>query len=115
VRQVLFNLLSNAIGFSEAGQTVMLAAMRRGDEIVFKISDHGRGIPPEVMDRVFTPFETYTGGTRHRGVGLGLSIVRAMVELHGGRVLIDSALNEGTTVTCIFPASGAIVSISQVA
>ena len=82
VRQVLFNLLSNAIGFSEAGQTVTLAAMRRGEEIVFKVSDRGRGIPPEVIDRVFERFETFTDGSRHRGVGLGLSIVRALVELH---------------------------------
>ncbi|MGD0721339.1 MAG: ATP-binding protein [Roseiarcus sp.] len=107
VRQILFNLLSNAIGFSAPGQTVTLAAMRRGEEIVFKVSDRGRGIPPEVLDRVFERFETHTGGSRHRGIGVGLSIVRALVELHGGRVLIDSAPNEGTTVTCIFPVAGA--------
>jgi signal transduction histidine kinase len=107
VRQILFNLLSNAIGFSARGQTVTLAAMRRGDEIVFKVSDRGRGIPPEVLDRVFERFESHTVGSRHRGMGVGLSIVRALVELHGGRVLIDSAPNEGTTVTCIFPIAGA--------
>ncbi len=103
VRQVLFNLLSNAINYSEAGQTVTLAAMRRGSEIVFKVSDRGRGIPPEMIDRVFDRFETFPNGSRHRGPGLGLSIVRAMVELHNGRVLIDTAPREGTTVTCIFP------------
>jgi signal transduction histidine kinase len=103
VRQVLFNLLSNAINYSQAGQTVTLAAMRRGSEIVFKVSDRGRGIPPEMIDRVFDRFETFVNGSRHRGPGLGLSIVRAMVELHHGRVLIDTALSEGTTVTCIFP------------
>ena len=103
VRQVLFNLLSNAINFSEPGQTVTLAAMRRWGEIVFKVSDRGRGIPAEMIDRVFERFETFPNGSRHRGPGLGLSIVKAMVELHGGRVLIDTAANEGTTVTCIFP------------
>jgi signal transduction histidine kinase len=103
VRQILFNLLSNAINYSEAGQTVTLAAMRRGAEIVFKVSDRGRGIPPEMIDRVFERFETFPNGSRHRGPGLGLSIVRAMVELHQGRVLIDTAPREGTTVTCIFP------------
>ena len=103
VRQILFNLLSNAINYSEAGQTVTLAAMRRGSEIVFKVSDRGRGIPPEMIDRVFDRFETFPNGSRHRGPGLGLSIVRAMVELHQGRVLIDTAPREGTTVTCIFP------------
>ena len=103
VRQVLFNLLSNAIGFSEEGQTVTLAAMRRDDEVVFKVSDRGRGIAPEALERVFDRFESQTGGTRHRGPGLGLSIVRALVELHGGRVTLDSALGEGTSVTCFFP------------
>jgi signal transduction histidine kinase len=107
VRQVLFNLLSNAIGFSEAGQTVTLAAMRRGEEVVFKVSDRGRGIAPEALERVFDRFESHANGSRHRGPGLGLSIVRALVELHGGRVTIDSALGEGTTVTCIFPVRAA--------
>ncbi|MBL1257971.1 PAS-domain containing protein [Methylocystis sp. Sn-Cys] len=107
VRQVLFNLLSNAIGFSRPGQTVTLAALRRADEVVFKVTDHGRGIPAEVLERVFERFESHTAGSRHRGVGLGLSIVRAFVELHGGKVFIDTAPGEGTTVTCVFPALAA--------
>jgi signal transduction histidine kinase len=107
VRQVLFNLLSNAIGFSSPGQVVTIAALRRDDDVVFKVTDRGRGIPPEVLDRVFDRFESHTVGSRHRGVGLGLSIVRAVVELHGGRVQIESAPGEGTSVTCIFPAAGA--------
>jgi signal transduction histidine kinase len=107
VRQILFNLLSNAIGFSQPGQTVTLAALRRDDEIVFKVTDRGRGIPPEVLARVFDRFESHTTGSRHRGVGLGLSIVRAFMELHGGKVFIDSAPGEGTTVTCVFPAPAA--------
>jgi signal transduction histidine kinase len=104
VRQILFNLLSNAIGFSRPGQAVTLAVLRRENEVVFKVVDRGRGIPAEVLERVFEPFESHTAGTRHRGVGLGLSIVRAFMELHGGRVTIDSAPGEGTMATCIFPA-----------
>jgi signal transduction histidine kinase len=103
IRQILFALLSNAIGFSDPGQTVTLAALRREREIVFKVSDHGRGIPPDLLDKVFDRFESRTLNSRHRGVGLGLSIVRAFVELHGGRVRIDSAPGEGTVVTCQFP------------
>jgi signal transduction histidine kinase len=80
-----------------------MAALRRSGEIVFKVSDQGRGIPLEVLDRVFDRFHTHTVGSRHRGVGLGLSIVRSFVELHGGEVQIQSAPGEGTIVTCIFP------------
>ncbi len=108
IRQVLFNLLSNAIGFSSPGQTVTLAALCRSDQVVFKVTDQGRGIPTELLEQVFDRFQTHTLGSRHRGVGLGLSIVRAFVELHGGRVLIDSALGEGTTATCIFPAGAQV-------
>ena len=68
------------------------------------MTDQGRGIPSEVLDRVFDRFHTDTLGSSHRGAGLGLSIVRAFMELHGGQVLIDSAMGEGTVVTCIFPA-----------
>ncbi|MHB2167266.1 sensor histidine kinase [Alsobacter sp. R-9] len=107
LRQVLFNLLSNAVGFSRKGQTVTVNAERREGEVVFRVSDQGRGIPADLIDRVFDRFESHTKGTSHRGVGLGLSIVRSFVELHGGRVAIDSSPGRGTVVTCIFPADGA--------
>jgi signal transduction histidine kinase len=107
VRQVLFNLLSNAVGFSSPGQTVRIAARKTAEEVVFQVTDQGRGIPVEVMTRVFDRFESHTLGTRHRGVGLGLSIVRSFVELHGGRVDLVSMPGQGTTVTCVFPAGGA--------
>lgn len=107
VRQVLFNLLSNAIGFSAPGQTIRIAARKTETDVVFEVTDQGRGIPPEVMDRVFDRFESHALGTRHRGVGLGLAIVRSFVELHGGRVDLTSTPGVGTTVTCIFPADGA--------
>lgn len=103
VRQILFNLLSNAVGFSSPGQTIRVAARKTENEVVFEVQDHGRGIPPEVKARVFDRFESHTIGTRHRGVGLGLSIVRSFVELHGGRVELMSAPGMGTTVICIFP------------
>ncbi|GJE57268.1 MULTISPECIES: sensor histidine kinase [Methylobacterium] len=103
IRQILFNLLSNAVGFSKAGQRVRVEARRTAEELVLKVVDHGRGIPQDVITRVFERFESHTLGTKHRGVGLGLSIVRSFVELHGGRVTIESALGAGTSVTCSFP------------
>jgi signal transduction histidine kinase len=103
LRQVLFNLLSNAVGFSPPGGTVSLAAERRPDAVVFSVTDRGPGIPPEAKDKVFDWFETDSMGSDHRGTGLGLSLVKSFVELHGGAVHIDSTLGQGTTVTCVFP------------
>jgi signal transduction histidine kinase len=103
VRQILFNLLANAVGFSPPGATVTLAAERREREITFSVTDRGPGIPPDMLDKVFDWFETNTSGSRHRGAGLGLSLVRSFVELHGGRVDIDSEVGRGTTVICTFP------------
>ena len=65
IRQILFNLLSNAIGFSQPGQTVVLSALRRNEEIILKVSDQGRGIPPEVIDDVFKRFKTDSLGSKH--------------------------------------------------
>jgi signal transduction histidine kinase len=106
VRQILFNLLSNAAGFSSPGQTITVSARQVGREIVLAVADQGRGIPDEVRARVFERFESHSAGTGHRGVGLGLSIVRSFVELHGGRVELSSEPGAGTVVTCYFPADG---------
>ncbi len=112
IRQILFNLLSNAIAFSAPGQTVRVRARKTHDSLVLEVADQGLGIPPEVLARVFQRFESNTLGTRHRGVGLGLSIVRSFVELHGGRVEIASAPGDGTRVTCIFPLAAAATNLA---
>jgi signal transduction histidine kinase len=106
VRQILFNLLSNAVGFSSPGQTIRVGARKTASEVILEVEDRGRGIPPDVKARVFDRFESHTIGTRHRGVGLGLSIVRSFVELHGGRIDLVSTPGSGTTVTCTFPYEG---------
>src|SRR5215471_8816280 len=103
LRQLLFNLLANAVGFSPGGEVVTFAAQRRGDAIVFSVTDRGPGIPADVQGKVFDWFETHSLGSRHRGTGLGLSLVRSFVELHGGSVTLESAVGRGTTVTCVFP------------
>ena len=85
VRQALFNLLANAIGFSPAGETVTLSAQRLKDAVVFSVTDHGPGIPADVKDKVFDWFETHSLGSRHRGTGLGLSLVRSFVSCMAAR------------------------------
>ena len=107
VRQILFNLLANAVSFSPPGATVTLLAERRAGALIFVVTDHGPGIPPEVLEKVFDWFETNSLGSHHRGTGIGLSLVRSFVELHGGTVEIASVVGEGTTVTCTFPVGAA--------
>jgi signal transduction histidine kinase len=103
VRQILFNLLANAASFSPGGATITLLVERRSDAVVFSVTDRGPGIPPDVLEKVFDWFETNPLGSQHRGPGIGLSLVRSFVELHGGRVSIVSVVGQGTTVTCTFP------------
>jgi signal transduction histidine kinase len=113
LRQILFNLLSNAVGFSPAGGTVTLSAERRPEAVVFTVTDQGPGISPEQKDKVFDWFETDSKGSDHRGTGLGLSLVRSFVELHGGTVTIDSTPGRGTIVTCAFPVEHAATPLTK--
>jgi len=103
VRQVLFNLLSNAANYAPEGSTIVLSGRREEAEIVFSVHDDGPGMPKEVLDTVFKRFQPRNNGGRRRGAGLGLSIVKSFVELHGGSVEIHTAANKGTTVVCRFP------------
>jgi signal transduction histidine kinase len=91
LRQILFNLLANAVSFSPAGATITLLAERSADAVVFSVTDRGPGIPPHVLEKVFDWFETHSLGSQHRGPGIG------------GTVAIASAVGQGTTVTCTFP------------
>ncbi len=105
VTQVLFNLLSNAIGFSDPGAVIKLVCRREGDMLAFSVQDQGPGIPAEFQRSVFERFESRSGGSLHRGAGLGLAIVKSLVELHGGSVSLLSAEGIGTKVTVRFPTS----------
>ena len=104
VTQVLFNLLSNAANFAPNGSTVSLRAMSLNDEIIFKVTDEGPGIPHKDVAKAFERFEANPNGGRQSGAGLGLSIVKSFVELHGGRVDIAGGPKGGTVVSCRFPA-----------
>ncbi len=104
VRQMLFNLLSNAVSFSLEGGTVTIAARREADEaLVISVADEGVGIPEEQLKSVFDRFYSRRQGPHRGGAGLGLSIVKSFVELHGGTVDIESREGAGTTVTCRMP------------
>ncbi|MDR3466497.1 MAG: PAS-domain containing protein [Xanthobacteraceae bacterium] len=107
VVQVLYNLLANAVGFSPLDGVIIISARRNDDSVSFTVTDSGPGIPPDVKDKVFDWFESHANGSRHRGAGLGLSLVRSFVELHGGKVGVDSVVGRGTSVTCVFPSDQA--------
>jgi signal transduction histidine kinase len=103
MRQVLYNLLSNAVGFSKAGETVHLTCWREDGQILFRVEDNGVGIPKDQIGRVFQRFESRSQGSKHRGAGLGLSIVKSLIELHGGTIQIHSEESQGTSVTVRIP------------
>ena len=103
MRQVLYNLLSNAVGFSKTGNTVSITCWREDGAILFSVEDHGVGIPKHEIGRVFERFVSGSRGGKHRGAGLGLSIVKNLVELHGGEISIESEENSGTRVTVRIP------------
>lgn len=106
VRQMAYNLLSNAVGFSSQGGTVMITCWREAGMMVFSVEDQGVGIPLEQQPHVFERFESRSHGSAHRGAGLGLSIARSLVELHGGTMTLQSEPGKGTCVTFRLPEHG---------
>jgi signal transduction histidine kinase len=105
IRQILYNLLSNAVNYAPEASVITLSCRQLEQGVEFSVHDDGPGMAPEVLDIVFKRFEPRVNGGRRRGAGLGLSIVKSFVELHGGTVHIDSGRGRGTTVTCRFPAA----------
>jgi signal transduction histidine kinase len=104
LKQALFNLLSNAVKFTPEGGRVTISARRREDGVELSVADTGVGIAEADQDRIFESFER-GGGGRQSGAGLGLSLVKRLIELHGGRVTLESEAGEGTRVTCFIPAT----------
>ncbi|MHA6687069.1 sensor histidine kinase [Mesorhizobium sp. A556] len=103
VRQILYNLLSNAANYAPEASTIRLACRQSADGVEFSVHDDGPGMSQDVLDSVFRRFEPRANGGRRRGAGLGLSIVKSFVELHGGSVHIETGEALGTTVVCTFP------------
>ncbi len=101
LKQILFNLLSNAFAYTGAGGAVTMGADRTPGLVRLWIADSGRGVSPGDQARVFDPFES-SGPSA--GAGLGLSLVQRLVSLHGGWVRMESAPDKGTRVTCFLPA-----------
>jgi signal transduction histidine kinase len=103
VRQVIFHLAANAIRFSQPGQQITISTCLAPPYMEIAVHDNGPGMPAEMVPRMFERFERVGERTGDRGVGLGLPLVKALVELHGGVVSLVSKTGQGTTVTCLFP------------
>jgi len=107
IRQIIFNLLSNAVKFTDSGGTVTGRAFIDGNgDLSVVVEDTGIGIPEEALATITEPFVQASSGERQQqGSGLGLTIVKALVEMHGGVLIIESVEGKGTTVIAHFPAS----------
>jgi cell cycle sensor histidine kinase DivJ len=105
VSQIMLNLLANAIKFSDRGGRITISAQALGDTIAVSVEDNGEGIEAEALSRVGDPFFQARSSydRRHDGSGLGLSIVKGLLALHGGELEINSRLGEGTRVTFCLP------------
>lgn len=105
MKQVLLNLISNAINYSPNGGLLTVAAAVKNKTVEISVRDTGMGIPKDDLHHVFTPFERIRSRKAHRrgGAGLGLSLVKSIVQLHGGDVAIESREGVGTTVICRLP------------
>lgn len=104
LKQITLNLLSNALKFTPAGGSVTVSLVTDGRNLELAVSDTGVGVAPEDLKRLGRPFEQAGAqDQKSRGTGLGLSLVRAFAELHGGQMSIESTLGEGTSVTVRLP------------
>ena len=105
LERVLLNLLSNANAFAPAGSTITIRIRHDGEDVVVEVRDRGPGIPEEAMPHLFEQFFTArTSSTRHNiGVGLGLPIAKGIVEAHGGRIWVETAVGVGTAVSFALP------------
>jgi cell cycle sensor histidine kinase DivJ len=108
LHQIMLNLVSNAVKFTERGGNVAVAARTESGHIVITVEDTGVGIEPEDLPRIGDPFFQARSSydRRHDGTGLGLSIVKGLVALHGGSIDVQSRVGEGTRVTVALPLDG---------
>ncbi|MEN3929949.1 PAS-domain containing protein [Microvirga sp. W0021] len=104
IRQILFHMLSGAVGASAAQQAIRISARRENEQIALSVADEGQGVSASIRARIFEGQESnsYDGGG-HRGVGLQLAIVRQLVELHGGHIQLQTTAGNGAIMTCFFP------------
>jgi len=104
IKQAILNLLSNAIKYNRPNGEIILAAENQSNEIQITVKDNGIGIPAQHLPKLFTKFYRVPGSERHaQGTGLGLMIVKRVIEGHGGTITVESVENQGTTFIILLP------------
>ena len=98
IRQAILNLLSNAVKYSPNGGEIVVSSRVEGKLVHVCVEDHGLGIPADALEQVFAPYSRVESGTTRyiQGTGLGLPIVRQIVQMHGGKVWVESVLGQGS-------------------
>jgi signal transduction histidine kinase len=107
LKQVLLNLISNSIKFTPENGKIILKIERMDGHVLFEVRDTGIGISKEDQQKIFSPFVQLQQNQRHTGAGLGLSLVKSIIELHGGHIELESDVGKGTIVICRIPAKAA--------
>ena len=112
-KQMLLNLISNAIKFTEAGGSVCVSARVQDADVIFAVADNGIGIADQDLPKLGSPFVQASSSydRSHEGAGLGLSVVKGLVRLHGGSLGLTSTFGEGTTATIVLPLDSPVESI----
>jgi signal transduction histidine kinase len=104
IKQVLLNLLSNAIKFAPGGVRIDVRAVPRDASVDVSVSDTGAGVAPEDLEAIFEEFrQVGTADKKVEGIGLGLALSRRFIELHGGRIWVQSQVGSGSTFTSTIP------------
>jgi signal transduction histidine kinase len=103
LHQILSNLLTNAIKYSPQGGEITLSVTHSNSQVTFAVQDRGIGIPSEHHEKLFQRFERANNVGKIKGTGLGLNIVKSLVDLHGGEINVTSKVEEGTTFTVVLP------------
>ena len=105
LRQIVTNLVGNAIKFTPPGGTIDVSLETRDGSVVLRVHDTGEGLPPDAVAHAFEPFWQADGSTTrsHGGLGIGLALVRHLVDRHGGTISVASDAGHGTTFTVRFP------------
>jgi signal transduction histidine kinase len=102
IKQVLLNLLKNALEATDKGDAIIISSGAQGAKVWFAVQDTGKGMGPEVLEKIFNPFYT----TKEKGTGLGLAVINKIITDHQGSITVDSAAGRGSTFTVLLPRKG---------